>query len=100
MAISRIISQQGVSVRMLSEGVQWASTGMSLQASVYVRAWAMQRCDLVIDDAPGVGDHSVAVTSKGMVAGAGCCKGVAHHLAVALLVGHQLLAYVIGCQRG
>ena len=64
------------------------------------RAWAVQRCDLVIDDAPGVRHHGIVFMCKGMVAGAGRCKGAAHHLAVALLVGQQLLAYVVRCKGG
>ena len=59
-----------------------------------------QRADLIIDDTPGVRDHGVVVPGKGMVASAGCCKGVADHLGVALLVVQQLLANVEGCKGG
>ena len=61
---------------------------------------AVQRADLVIDDAPGVRDCSIVLPSKGMVASAGRCKGVAHHLCVALLVAQQLFAYVKSCKSG
>jgi hypothetical protein len=42
----------------------------------------------------------VVVCSKGMVAGPGGTKAVAHHLHILLAAGLQLLADVIGCQRG
>lgn len=65
-----------------------------------LQGMSSQRCNLVVDDAPSVRDHGVVFACKGMVAGAGRCKGAAHHLAVALLVVQQLLAYVIGCKGG
>lgn len=50
--------------------------------------------DLVIDDAPGIRNHMVVLPSKGMIARARRSKSIAHHLGVALVIVHQLLADV------
>ena len=53
---------------------------------------------LVIDDAPGVGDDAVVVAGKGVVAGAGGSKAVAHHLHLRPASLQKLLPDVIRCQ--
>ncbi len=55
---------------------------------------------LVVDDAPGVWHHAVVAVGKGMVAGPGGPKAVAHHLHTLVAAILQLLADVIGCQGG
>ena len=55
---------------------------------------------LVINDAPGVGHNMVVVSGKGMVAGPGGPKAVAHHLHILPAGFLQLLSDVIGCQCG
>ena len=56
---------------------------------------------LVVNDAPGVGDHVVVVPSKGMIAGPRSAKAVTHHLHPLLLLFMlcQLLPDIICCQR-
>ncbi len=61
---------------------------------------AKSQADLVIDDAPGVRNHGIVLPSKGMVASARCCKGVAHHLSMALHVVQQMPADVKGGESG
>ncbi|MCJ1242450.1 hypothetical protein MMC14_010458 [Varicellaria rhodocarpa] len=55
---------------------------------------------LVVDDAPSVGDEVVVVPGKGMVAGPGGAKAVAHHLHLRPATLEQLLADVVRCQGG
>ncbi len=61
---------------------------------------AVQNACLVVDDTPGVWHHAVVVIGKGMVAGPGGPKAVAHHLHTLVAIILQLLADVIGCQGG
>jgi len=53
---------------------------------------------LVIDDAPGVRHNMIVIPGKGMIAGPGSPKAVAHHLHRLPASFLQLLADVIGCQ--
>ena len=56
--------------------------------------------DLIVDHAPSIRNYSVELSGKGMVASAGRCKCVAHHLSIALATFQQLLADVKGSKGG